>query len=273
LSLTASLLLVGLAVLPFLSPRLGAGGKEAEEVVTAEQLTKEYAENPAGFDKKYKGKVVTVEGVVTSSGVKLTAATGDKGPARTFLMMDGYRKPGSAVPFMVRCEESGPDFEGIRANHKVRIRGTAQGHNDTSVAAELRDCKVVKVFADDYPPSKSARAEVKKLQGTWKVVGGESDGKKLDAKQAGFDAISFEGYTAQLHQGTQVLSFGLAVDPDKSPKTLDLIGKATLPCIYALDGDRLQLALPASGKEGFTRPKTLDTAQNKGHLLIAERQK
>jgi uncharacterized protein (TIGR03067 family) len=268
----AGALLAGFSAVHLRSHRVGAGDKEEPPALSAEQFTKEYADNPAEFDRKYKGKVVTIEGVVGSTAVKLSAPA-DKAPGKTYLMLDGYRKPGAPVAHMVRCEESGPDFEGIRAGHKVRIRGTAQGHSDTSIAAELRDCKVVKVFAADYPPSPAARAEVKKLQGTWKVVGGESGGKKLPADQAGFDAISFEGYTALLHQGKQRLSFGLVLDPGKTPKRMDLIGKATLPCVYALDGDRLQLALPARDKDGsFTRPETLDTAQSKGHLLIAERQ-
>src|SRR5262249_8136362 len=219
--------------------RLSALDPQGEDVVSALQLTKEYAENPAEFDKKYKGKTVTVEGTVSSASVKDVAVGGK--PARTFLIIEGYNKPGEG-PFIVRCEESGPDFEGIRSGHKVRIKGTVQGHSPTLQAAELRDCKVVKVFADDYPPSKAAREDVKKLQGKWKITGAEAEGKKLDAKQAGFDAITFEGYNVHLHQGDKLYAFGLAVNPEKSPKTLDLLGgKVPLPCIYALEGDRLRL--------------------------------
>jgi uncharacterized protein (TIGR03067 family) len=237
-------------------------------------MMKVYAEDPAKFDKDYKGKTVTVEGRVSTTGVKLTAAVGTQTNAKTYLMLDGYTKPGSPVPYQVRCEESGPDFEGLHTGHKVRVRGTVQAHSDTSVAAELRDCKVVKVFAKDYPPSKAARAEVKKLQGKWKVVGGEADGKKLAAKQAGFDAVSFEGYQAYLHQGNQLLSFGLVLDPDKSPKAMDLVGGKTLPCIYTLEDNHLRLMLPPPVKGGdFTRPEGLDTAQHKGLVLDAERQK
>jgi uncharacterized protein (TIGR03067 family) len=247
-------------------PLVNAGEKEKDKVIAVLELTKDYAENAGDFDKKYQGMVVTIEGVVGTTGVKVAG--------KTFLMMDGYTKPGDKYAHLVRCEESGPDFEGIRKGHKVRIKGTVQGHSETSVAAELLDCKVVKVFADDYPPSKSARAEVKKLQGMWKVVGGEAEGKQLGPKQAGFDAVSFEGYTVYLHQGNQLLPFGLALDPDKAPKTLDLLGgKATLPCIYASDGGKLRLVLPASAKGGFTRPEGFDTTKTQCLLLNAEQQK
>jgi uncharacterized protein (TIGR03067 family) len=249
-------------------------GKQKDDVIAAVDFTKVYALQPAEFDTRHKGKIVTIEGMVSSSSVKMTPLPGDKGSDKTYLMIDGYKKPGSAVSNQVRCEESGPDFEGIRAGHKVQIRGVVQPHSDRSVAAELRDCKVIKVFAADYPPSKAARAEVKKLQGRWKVTAAEAAGKKLPAEQAGFDAIAFEGYTVLLHQGKNILSFGLALDPEKTPRTLDLIGNLVLPCIYMQEGDTLHLELPAPAKDGkFHRPESFETAKTMGLLLIAERQK
>jgi uncharacterized protein (TIGR03067 family) len=272
--LASALLLAGLVVPVLTAPR-GRAADDKEEAVTAQQLTKLYAESPAEFDKTYKGKAVTVEGVVSATGARGFVPAG-QAPGKSYLMIQGYSKAGAPVPYGVRCEESGPDFEGIHTGHKVRIRGTVQGHSPTSVAAELRDCKVVKVFADDYPPSKAVREEVKKLQGKWKVVGGEASGTKLGPGQAGFDAIHVEGYGVELHRGKQVLPFGLSLDPDKTPKTIDLIGeRATLPCIYSLEGGQLRLALPAGRpKEGkFQRPETLDTAKSNALVLIAERQK
>ncbi len=274
------LLLAGIAALSLRSPYAGADGKDGKDgkgegpVLSAEQFTKEYAEDPAEFDKKYKGKVVTIEGVVNSVAVKVTS-TGGAGPAKTYLMVAGYSKKGEPVPYSVRCEESGPDFEGVHTGHKVRIRGTAQGHSKTSYAAELRDCKVVKVFAPDYPPSDAVRAEVKKLQGTWKIVDGEESGKKYPAEQLPFTALGFEGYQALLHQGKNILSFGLAVaDPAAAPRHIDLIGQRVMPCVYSLEGDRLKFVLPAQNKDGsFIRPTSLDTTQSRGLVLIAERQK
>jgi uncharacterized protein (TIGR03067 family) len=264
----SSVVLIGMLVVQLTSSRAVTGGKDKEEVVSAQDLTRAYAENPAEFDKKYKDKVVTVEGMVSATSVKASG--------KSFLMIEGYTKPGDTFSHSVRCEESGPDFEGIRIGHKVRIRGTAQGHSPTLVAAELRTCKVMKVFADDYPPSKAAREEVKKLQGKWKVVSGEAEGKKLEPQQAGFDAINFEGYTAYLHHGKQSFSFGVALDPSKTPKTIDLVGgKATLPCIYTLDGDQFRLVLPPppAKDKGFSRADSFDTTKSKGLVLNAEREK
>src|SRR5947209_6046167 len=121
-------LFIGLLALVCGFTRISAGDPQGEKVVSALELTKVYADDPAEFDKKYKGKTVTVEGTVTGTTVK-DAPVGGKS-TRTFLLMDGYNKPGGA-PYIVRCEESGPDFEGIRSGHKVRITGTVQGHSPT----------------------------------------------------------------------------------------------------------------------------------------------
>ena len=237
-----------------------AGGEKGEDIVDAGQMTKLYGENPAEFDKKYKGKSVTIEGLVDLTGVKVGKAT--------CLMI---KSPKSGI----RCEESTPDFEGIHIGHKVRIQGTVQGHSDTTVVVVLHDCKVAKVFGDDYPPSKKTKEAVRKLQGTWKVVSAEANGKDLPTKQA-FTSISVEGYTAYLQNEGQSLAFGLAVlNPDKAPTMLDLVGAfKTLPSLYTLDGDKLKLALPALNKDGtFSRPADFDTTKAGSIVLNAEKQK
>src|SRR5437868_5883511 len=139
-------ILRSLAVACWLVSGLGAAqdvGKE--EVVAAEQLTKAYAQGAADFDKAYKGKTLTVEGVV-------------------------------------------------------------------------------KAFAEDYPPSPAVKAEVKKLQGKWKVVAHEANGKKLQGAEAPFTEVRFEGYNVYLGQGDQALHFGLSVDPGQNPKRMELVG-------------------------------------------------
>jgi len=247
--------------------RILSQDKEKDQAVAATELAKVYAVGAPEFDKAYKGKTLTIEGVVGNSGVK----SGHK----TFVVIEGYKKPDSSISHDVRCEVSTADFQGIRVGHKVRIHGTVQGHSDTSLAAELRDCKVVNVFADDYPPSKAVREEVKNLQGQWKVIATEANGKKLEGAEAPFMAVRVEGYNVYLNQGDRALLFGLTLDLAKDPKRIDLVGnKATLPSIYILDGDKLQLFLPASLKGGgFLRASGFDTVKNAGILLKTERQK
>ena len=244
-----------------------ATAQDKDETIPAGTMMKVYASGAAEFDKAYKGKTVTIEGIVSNSSVK----DGKK----TYLMIAGYKKPGANFTNDVRCEESSADFEGIRIGHTVLIRGTAEGHSETSSAAELRDCKIVKVTGNDYPPSKAVKEEIKKVQGQWKVVAMEANGKKLEGAEASFTHVTFEGYKVYLHQGNQALLFGVTFDLAKDPKQIDLVGaNATLPSIYALDGDKLQLFLPALLKGGgFRRSSGFDTVKNAGVLLKAERQK
>jgi uncharacterized protein (TIGR03067 family) len=256
---------VAVAFLMVGGSRPAAQDKKQDDAVSAEELTKVYDKGAAEFDKAYKGKAIIVEGIVSLSGAKAGA--------KSYLMIDGFRKPGESYVHRMRCEETA-DFEGIRAGHKVRISGTVQGHSEISVA-ELRDCKVVKVFADDFPPSKEVKAEVKKLQGKWKILSHEANGKKLAGAEAPFTAVEFDGYIVLLHQGKQYLQFGLKLDLAKTPKQMDLVGGRTLPSIYLLDGDKMQLFLPAVTKDGkgFVRAGNFDTAESAGILLKIERQK
>jgi hypothetical protein len=54
--------------------RAGDQKGEGDDIVDAVELTKLYAENPAEFDKKYKGKTIIVEGMTGSTGVALPSS-------------------------------------------------------------------------------------------------------------------------------------------------------------------------------------------------------
>src|SRR5262249_54720367 len=99
---------------------LAAGGdKKDRAVVAAVKITKLYAEDPAGFDKKYKGKTVVVEGVVA-----LVTAL-DKFEKHRFVMLEGYRKGKESSTYRIRCRDVA-EIDDLRIGHKVRIKGTCQ---------------------------------------------------------------------------------------------------------------------------------------------------
>src|SRR5437879_5987485 len=76
----------------------GSLAKDKDEVVSAVAIAKVYAESKEAFDKTYKGKTLTVEGVVSISSAK------DAG--KTYLILDGYTKPGDKFAHIVRFVES-----------------------------------------------------------------------------------------------------------------------------------------------------------------------
>lgn len=117
---------------------------------------------------------------------------------------------------------------------------------------------------------------LKKLEGTWKVVSVEVDGKKrANAQGTGV----FKGNTFTFRQKEQVVEGTFTIDPAKSPKTLDLTvtkgkfkGKKSL-AIYELKGDTLKACWTLFAKPG-KRPEKFETKDGSGLLLgVYKRQK
>jgi len=121
---------------------------------------------------------------------------------------------------------------------------------------------VLLLVAADAPKSGES------LQGTWKLSGGEADGKPLTEKQLKDGKLVIKGdhYTVTLADkdtatGTEKL------DPTKEPKTIDITddsgpnkGKTCLG-IYEIKGDEFQCAFAPSGKP---RPTKFATVPDSG---------
>ena len=96
--------------------------------------------------------------------------------------------------------------------------------------------------------------DLKRLEGTWRMVSGEADGKKAPEEELKKIKVIFKGdaYTVMSdgrveEKGTQKL------DPTKKPKTIDYTmtegptkGKTHLG-IYELDGDTVKFCFAAPG--------------------------
>jgi uncharacterized protein (TIGR03067 family) len=238
------------------------------EAIPAEEFMKLYATEPKGFDAKYAGKVVTVEGPVSSAIVR--------DGKNTFLMLRGYEKPGQGYRNDVRVVHT-PEMADLRMGLKVRIRGTCQPYKETSAAAELRDAKLVKVLSDGYPLTRAAKEEVAKLRGRWKVTKAEVPGEELKPADVGFEELTFDGFQVDVRSGNSIAVWGVALDPAKSPKVVDFVNPddSRLPLIYALEGDTLKLGVPPLKKEfkPEDRPAGFDLKANKLLVLTAERVK
>jgi uncharacterized protein (TIGR03067 family) len=124
------------------------------------------------------------------------------------------------------------------------------------------------------PKDETVKKELKRLQGTWKVIRFEAGGKDETAK--GPKKIVIKGDELQ----------GLApnvkfrIDPAKKPKTLDLIDKSDpkriFPLIYELKDDELKIVIPLvpAGKgEAPKRPDSFETKDKPLALITAKREK
>jgi uncharacterized protein (TIGR03067 family) len=243
---------LGLTLFALATMQLSGG--EEPKVVSVAELTRIYNSGAEAYDKQFKGKTIILEGDVEFADFKP-----DFGGQKVLMVEQGNDS--------VRCLYA-DDFQGLRIGHKVRIQGTCAAYPLT----ELRDCKVMKVFADDYPPSKEVRAEIAKLQGVWKVLAIEAKGKKID-KDTVFDKVEIASHELQLHQGNRVMPLGLAVQPGKTPKEFDMHGRIIVPGIYSLEGDVLKLCIPENpNARPLVRPDGFDTATKPIMVLVTKRE-
>ncbi len=133
------------------------------------------------------------------------------------------------------------------------------------------------------PAGESDRA---KVQGTWRIVGGEHDGAPLVPAEvkAGTVVITADRLTIRGRGPDETT--GYTLDPAKRPRAIDLTdakAKDTRPGIYELDGDRLRLCFrTAAAKAPGERPTVFGTGPKRDRpgddgpglmLLILDRQK
>jgi uncharacterized protein (TIGR03067 family) len=138
----------------------------------------------------------------------------------------------------------------------------------------LAFCSVVSPFVSAVFADK-VDTELNKFQGTWILVSGEKDGKKMADEEVSKNKIIYQGNNGQLtspHQSKETIVFEIVkIDPTKSPKQFSLIRKTgpsagkTLTAIYEFNGnDQFTFAFDPVG---VTTPKEFATKEGSGHIL------
>jgi uncharacterized protein (TIGR03067 family) len=130
----------------------------------------------------------------------------------------------------------------------------------------------------------AAKSELKKLQGTWKVVSLTAAGKPLPAEQWKGLQIVIKGHEMSFMGKTMPIK----IDPTTKPKALDLTitrgdEKIDWKCIYSLEGDTLKFLMPLAPKKGqknvgerygsVKRPESFKTENKPFMVFTAEREK
>ena len=132
-------------------------------------------------------------------------------------------------------------------------------------------------LADDDAKKDAIKQDMKKLEGSWKMVSMEMNGKKAtdeEIKGAADLRLVFKGNTGSIRNKDNVLSEGtITIDPTKKPKTLDLkvtkgrnSGKTSL-AIYELDGDTLKACWTLFAVDR-KRAKDFATKADSGLMLV-----
>jgi uncharacterized protein (TIGR03067 family) len=123
-----------------------------------------------------------------------------------------------------------------------------------------------------------AKKDAEKLQGTWKVVSVEEEGRKpAPAEQSKVQKIVIKNDKLTLIGKDLNRETTFQVDVAKTPRTIDLTVKmddkaVALPGIYLLEGDDLKLCLAA--EPGAKRPTEFKTEKGAGvGLFVLKRDK
>jgi uncharacterized protein (TIGR03067 family) len=115
-------------------------------------------------------------------------------------------------------------------------------------------------LAAGSPPGNAAKNELKKLEGTWKVVAVEVNGQAVPAAARRLETITIKGARLTVvEQGNKESSMGLKIDPKKKPRAMDLHitrGGTSVDwkCIYALKDNELKICMPLPQKKGDNTP-------------------
>jgi len=119
-----------------------------------------------------------------------------------------------------------------------------------------------------------AKAELKKFQGTWVLISGEVDGKKVADEHAKQSKITWDGHKISLvtpHQSEEtILAMVTKMDLTKNPKEIHWVPSngpsagTTMIAIYEFDdGDQYKISFDPSGKGS---PKEFSTKEGTGHV-------
>jgi uncharacterized protein (TIGR03067 family) len=118
----------------------------------------------------------------------------------------------------------------------------------------------------------AAKAELKKLQGTWVLVSAEKDGKKAPEGQVPDVTLVIKDDKATLKHGEGEGQEGpLTLDPAKDPKEMDVtLGNEKMKAIYKLDKDTLTVCTAHSADE---RPAAFATKEGTKLALMVFKKK
>ncbi|HQR43443.1 MAG TPA: TIGR03067 domain-containing protein [Gemmatales bacterium] len=126
----------------------------------------------------------------------------------------------------------------------------------------------------------AVQKELQALQGTWKAVSLEAEGKPVpkEAIPQFIYIIGADGKaTGKMAQGGY--SAKVTIDPTKNPKTMDNLHESGTHkgkkqhAVYKLEGDKLTVCITAPGSSEVHRPKDFSTRDSANVLFVFKRVK
>jgi uncharacterized protein (TIGR03067 family) len=126
-------------------------------------------------------------------------------------------------------------------------------------------------------PADEIKKELKKFEGTWKIVSVEAEGEKLPTDMFKDSKLVLKDDQFTFTEGKTVSKGTFKVDPSKKPKTIDIKFTEgpekgqTLMGIYEIDGDTYKVCLDPTGKK---RPTKFESKKGSGAVVeVLKREK
>ena len=113
-------------------------------------------------------------------------------------------------------------------------------------------------------PDDDVKADLKKLEGAWRLVGLEVGGKAVNPDTWGRPVRrEFSGTKSSFASGERVVDGQITINPSKTPKWIDetLVTDKRFQGIYELKGDTLRLFMERQGGQRPTEFKTKEGTQ------------
>ena len=134
----------------------------------------------------------------------------------------------------------------------------------------MKRCVLLAMVAAFLIAADDPKDVLKKMVGTWVMVSGEKDGKKLPDDVIKSAKLIIKGDMHDVKVGDDAFKGTHKVDPSKKPPTIDAMdtegvfkGKTSLG-IYDLEGDTFKVCFAEPGKD---RPKEFSTKSGTGHII------
>jgi uncharacterized protein (TIGR03067 family) len=128
------------------------------------------------------------------------------------------------------------------------------------------------VFAAGCASQTPLEKDTAALRGPWKLVKAESSGERDSLPEVVDIRLTFKGNQMVLSSGEGFSSDPYTIDPEKTPKQLDITEKGitVMSTIYRIEGD----ALTICSRRGKIRPTEFKTTKEGGEdLAVFERVK
>jgi uncharacterized protein (TIGR03067 family) len=115
----------------------------------------------------------------------------------------------------------------------------------------------------------ASRPDAQAIQGEWRVVSAETDGKALGPQFFKGQTWTYDGKTFTVRvNGKVIASVPYTLDATKRPRQLDVDRKGERePAIYDLSGDRLTVCAPSASRGPYTRPREFKTGAGMGTIM------